>query len=520
MRPRGDRDADLEGAAAALEHGPDAEAGAGLDELPGDVGDPALGDLGVVDAAQPAGRRRATGGRRRRGRRGVSGRSATSTVVVGLVAIEPDERPAAAAGPSTGSSQACRGGITSSPGSHRGEVAVLGPPGPLQRRYQQPHGLQPAALGAVSHPAAIAPTRRDRYRPAPVVCGSRLATYRRITLVALVALCSIIVTGGAVRLTGSGLGLLATGPGASRSAFVAPLELHPMVEFVNRLVTGLVSVVDRPRRARRRCAASPAGATSRWLSLGLVAGVIGQIVLGALTVAFELAPPFVMGHFLLSLVLVANAVVLHERAAPRAPRRRRASTGRDPPAGACALVPALAVAVVAGTVVTGTGPHGGDEDARRFGFDDRVGDPDPQPRRARVHRRCCSSCSAARRARAAPRPRFQRRARQLLAVACAQAAVGWMQYFTDVPAAARRRAHPRRDAGVGGLLPRSCWRPAAACRRPRSDGACVLAVCGRRRAGARRRRRAGRGRPAHRRHRARPRTGRGSSSCGTTRSTS
>ena len=113
--------------------------------------------------------------------------------------------------------------------------------------------------------------------------------YRRITLVALVALCVIIVTGGAVRLTGSGLGC-SDWPGCEQEQFVAPLELHPMVEFVNRMITGVVSVSIalavlgslrlRPRRPDLTA-----------LALGLVAGVVGQILLGALTVAFDLAPP-------------------------------------------------------------------------------------------------------------------------------------------------------------------------------------------------------------------------------------
>src|SRR5690606_36711729 len=109
------------------------------------------------------------------------------------------------------------------------------------------------------------------------------------------------------------------------------------------------------------------------LWLGLVAGVVGQIVLGMFTVRYELAPPFVIGHFLLSLVLVANAVVLHERAGVD-----DGAIAAGPPVDlvspllrrlTVALLPALPVAAVAGTVVTGTGLHGGDEEASLFGFD-------------------------------------------------------------------------------------------------------------------------------------------------------
>ena len=123
--------------------------------------------------------------------------------------------------------------------------------------------------------------------------------YRRVTLAALLALAFIIVTGGAVRLTGSGLGC-PTWTSCEEGSLV-PVDAsstHAMIEFVNRTITGLVSVAvmlavlgSLFRRPRRR--------DLTLLSLGLVAGVLGQIVLGGLTVLFELAPPFVMGHFLL-----------------------------------------------------------------------------------------------------------------------------------------------------------------------------------------------------------------------------
>ena len=138
------------------------------------------------------------------------------------------------------------------------------------------------------------------------------AAYRRVTLVALVALAFIIVSGAAVRLTGSGLGC-PDWPTCADNRVVAPLEYHAMVEFVNRTVTGLVSVAvilavlgSLRRTPRRR--------DLTWLSVGLVAGVVGQIVLGGLTVLFELRPGFVMAHFLLSMVILADAVVLHDRA--------------------------------------------------------------------------------------------------------------------------------------------------------------------------------------------------------------
>src|ERR1700730_13143086 len=136
--------------------------------------------------------------------------------------------------------------------------------------------------------------------------------YHRVTLLAVWALGFIILTGGAVRLTGSGLGC-PDWPTCSRHRVVAPLHYHALVEFVNRSITGLVSVMvivavlgALVRVPRRR--------DLTWLALGLVAGVISQIVLGGLTVLFKLAPPFVMAHFLLSMLILADATVLHHRA--------------------------------------------------------------------------------------------------------------------------------------------------------------------------------------------------------------
>jgi cytochrome c oxidase assembly protein subunit 15 len=256
------------------------------------------------------------------------------------------------------------------------------------------------------------------------------ATYRRVTLVALVALCFIIVTGGAVRLTGSGLGC-SDWPGCEDERFVAAMELNPMVEFVNRVITGLVSVaiVLAVLGSLRRV---PYRRDLVVLSWGLVAGVVGQIGLGALTVANDLAPPFVMGHFLLSLVLVTNAAVLHHRAGePEPPATPVELLDRRDRRLVLALGPALALAVLAGTVVTATGLHGGDEDAARFGFEIEAV--------TRLHSLAVLAflgllLVVLHRLGTAGRPEVLQRARELLAVSVAQAAVGWTQYFTGVPA--------------------------------------------------------------------------------------
>ena len=136
--------------------------------------------------------------------------------------------------------------------------------------------------------------------------------FRAVTLAALFAIGAIIVTGAAVRLTGSGLGC-ADWPACSSTRFIDVSSRHAAIEQVNRLFTGLVSVAviaavlgSLVRVPRRR--------DLTLLSLGLVAGVLAQIVLGGITVLVDLHPAAVQGHMLLSLLLVANAVVLVHRA--------------------------------------------------------------------------------------------------------------------------------------------------------------------------------------------------------------
>ena len=259
------------------------------------------------------------------------------------------------------------------------------------------------------------------------------AAYRRITLVAAMLLAVIIVTGGAVRLTGSGLGCPDwpnCAPGRLTPRGVS--DGHAMVEFVNRTFTGLVSIAviicvlgSLVRVPRRRDLV--------WLSVGLVAGVFAQAVLGGLTVLFELQPEFVMGHFLLSLVLLTNAIVLHRRAGqPDSPdARSRPLVKEEVRIAARWLVAVTAVVVVLGTVVTATGPHGGDRKAKRFHFD--------LPEVVRLH----SSFVIALlvlvlvtfwllRRTGAPRS-VQQRLALVFALILVQGAIGYIQYFNGIP---------------------------------------------------------------------------------------
>ena len=129
---------------------------------------------------------------------------------------------------------------------------------------------------------------------------------------AVVALALGIVSGGAVRLTGSGLGC-SDWPNCTATSVVAPLQFHAVVEFGNRLVNvvitlGMVLVVLASFRRR------PRRTDLVVLSSGLIAGILAEIVLGGETVLHKLAPQFVMSHFLVAVVLLVNALVLYHRA--------------------------------------------------------------------------------------------------------------------------------------------------------------------------------------------------------------
>lgn len=255
--------------------------------------------------------------------------------------------------------------------------------------------------------------------------------YRRITLLALALLGIIVVTGAGVRLTGSGLGC-STWPSCEPDSFVPHAEsgIHGTIESTNRYFTGLVSVgvvlavagsfVRVPRRRD----------LTRW-SWTLVAGVVGQVVLGGLTVLFELSPPFVMAHFLVSAVLVGCAFVLHHKAGEPDEGERRPVATSEVRFLTRLLVVAAGVVLVTGTVVTGTGPHGGDEEVARLDLF--------LPDVVRVHSVAVWLLLAAtlwtlhlvRRGGASPT--VERALGALVVVEVAQGGVGYAQYFAGVP---------------------------------------------------------------------------------------
>ncbi len=273
------------------------------------------------------------------------------------------------------------------------------------------------------------------------------SAYRRITVLALAFLTLIVVTGAGVRLTGSGLGCT-DWPTCTETQFVADRgDLHAMVEFVNRLITGLVSVavalavLGSHRRAPKR-------RDLVWLSWGLVAGVLAQVVLGAFVTLTDLNPWVVQGHFVLSMLLLLDAMVLAHRAGIPDDAEVRpvvtpalANWGR-------ALVGLATVVILTGTLVTGSGPHSGHNEAEGGASRAAQVDAAREVRRlpiavhdaARIHGMAMMAFLAATiwvlvqlRRHGAPE-RLRAAATGLLTVLVLQAAVGYAQYFTGVPA--------------------------------------------------------------------------------------
>ena len=181
---------------------------------------------------------------------------------------------------------------------------------------------------------------------------------------------ALVLTGGAVRLTGSGLGC-PTWPECTPGSYTpvpyqAEGQLHAWIEFGNRLLTfallisALVAVIYVLKSGRKDL---------RSLAAGQVLGIIGQGVLGGITVLTDLHPLPVAGHLLLSMVLIAGATSLYAR-------RDEPHFKVSAPTKTISLVSRSHllisfIVLILGTIVTGSGPHAGDEKAQRFGFDIR-----------------------------------------------------------------------------------------------------------------------------------------------------
>jgi cytochrome c oxidase assembly protein subunit 15 len=252
--------------------------------------------------------------------------------------------------------------------------------------------------------------------------------YRAVTLFALVMLVLIIITGAGVRLTESGLGC-EDWPNCSEGELIQFGSPNQSIEQINRLITGLVSasVIAAVLGSLRR---RPYRRDLVWWSVSLVAGVLGQIVLGGITVLVDLHPAAVAAHFVLSQVLVACAVTLVWRARQEPGPRHVRVDRTDLTLSRLALAGAT-VLMFTGPAVTGSGPHAGDARAERFGWF--------IPDVVRVHSinmwifLAVVVVLLVRMARRGAPADIQRRGRTLLAVIVAQGAIGYTQYELGIP---------------------------------------------------------------------------------------
>jgi len=181
----------------------------------------------------------------------------------------------------------------------------------------------------------------------------------RITLATIVL---NLATGAAVRLSDSGLGC-PDWPTCAHQRLTPPSSIHPRIEFANRMVVlllvlacGATYVASFLRRPSRR--------DLRWLSGGLVLGVLGEAVFGAVVVYTKLNAYVVMTHFMIGIALLTVSVLLCLRAA-HGPGRGTLAVSRGALVLTRIYLVLLTLAVAAGTATTGAGPHAGGKGAKR-----------------------------------------------------------------------------------------------------------------------------------------------------------
>ena len=213
-------------------------------------------------------------------------------------------------------------------------------------------------------------------RPAPRLhrSGNVDVVTWRLAVANLVAQIGIIVTGGLVRLTGSGLGCSTwpmCEPGQFTPVFHEEMGIHPVIEFGNRTLTGVLGVIALALLVAlyRREPTASRGAGIKGYAWVVLAGIAVQAVVGGFSVLGDLHPLLVGFHMMLSLLLVAVSAVLLVRLAGTDGVRTPVLDGllRALPAAVVVLTTAL---TYLGTLVTGTGPHSGDaSEILRLGFE-------------------------------------------------------------------------------------------------------------------------------------------------------
>lgn len=256
------------------------------------------------------------------------------------------------------------------------------------------------------------------------------ARYRTIAIGALVALSVIIITGASVRLTNSGLGC-DDWPNCNSQRLIDVSSKHAAIEQVNRLFTGIVgvaviaAVLGSLWRVPRR-------SDLTWLSVWLVVGVVANAVLGGISVMVDLHPIAVQGHMLLSMMLITAGSILVRRSGEPdgVPRRRTVSKPTERLVWLHFVV--VSIAIVTGTVVTGAGPHAGDENAERLDI--------AIPTAARLHAVTVLTAIAIAlliawrlRTVATDRQALMTPLSRWIGIGLTQAALGYIQYFSDVP---------------------------------------------------------------------------------------
>jgi cytochrome c oxidase assembly protein subunit 15 len=192
------------------------------------------------------------------------------------------------------------------------------------------------------------------------------ARFLQLAFANAVGLWLIVGSGAAVRLTDSGLGC-SHWPGCERGHPLPPKDSHAFVEFGNRLVGGVVITLTLLTwLAARRTPGLPGWA--RRLALLVFVGALAQAPLGYLAVASDLRWPVVMAHLLLSILLLAGAVVVVVEALGLRDRRSEPLVPRELRALSLVFVATGFALIVSGTFATAAGPHsGGGEHIDRFG---------------------------------------------------------------------------------------------------------------------------------------------------------
>lgn len=204
--------------------------------------------------------------------------------------------------------------------------------------------------------------------------SSRKSLTGRVFTLLLILQAALIVTGGAVRLTGSGLGC-PTWPECTPGSYTpvphqAEGQLHAWIEFGNRLLTFLlfftaIAAFILSVRISKKLVNKK---RLRLLALLQILGIFGQAILGGITVLTDLNPIPVAGHYLLSIALITGAIKL---------RYEVVGIERQTPNPLIQSLIRIQIALtililIAGTIVTGSGPHAGDLKAKRFGFDPQI----------------------------------------------------------------------------------------------------------------------------------------------------